>query len=59
MFDWFRDPWSAAGHTHIYIYIYIYIHITLYKYVDDSTLFEICDRKYVCVIQESVGVAAS
>ena len=27
--------------------------VPLYKYVDDSTLFEICDRKCVSVIQES------
>ena len=32
--------------------------IPLYMYVDDSTLFEICDRKGVRVIQESVDVAA-
>ncbi|KAK2149486.1 hypothetical protein NP493_2981g00010 [Ridgeia piscesae] len=25
--------------------------VPLYKYVDDSTLFEICDRNYVYVIQ--------
>ena len=30
----------------------------LYKYVDDSTLFEICDRNDVSVIQESVDIAA-
>ena len=28
--------------------------VPLYMYVDDSTLFEICDRKDVSVIQESV-----
>ena len=32
--------------------------VPLYKYVDDSTLFEICDRKGVYVIQESVDIAA-
>ena len=32
--------------------------VPLYKYVDDGTLFEICDRKDVSVIQESVDVAA-
>ena len=32
--------------------------VPLYKYVDDSTLFEICDRNYVPVIQESVDIAA-
>ena len=32
--------------------------ILLHKYVDDSTLFEICDRKGVSVIQESVDIAA-
>ena len=32
--------------------------VPLYKYVDDSTLFEICDRIYVSVIQESVDIAA-
>ena len=32
--------------------------LPLYKYVDDSTLFEICDRNDVSVIQESVDIAA-
>ena len=31
--------------------------VPLYKYVDDSTLFEICDRHDVSVIQESVVAA--
>ena len=31
--------------------------VPLYKYVDDSTLFEICDRNDVSVIQESVVAA--
>ena len=32
--------------------------VPLYKYVDDSTLFEICDRNGQSVIQESVDIAA-
>ena len=32
--------------------------VPLYKYVDDSTLYEICDRKGVSVIRESVDIAA-
>ena len=41
----------------------VYIHdlrttVPLYMYVDGSTLFEICDRKGVSVIQESVDIAA-
>ena len=32
--------------------------VSLYKYVDDSTLFKICDRNDVSVIQESVDIAA-
>ena len=32
--------------------------VPLYKYVDDSTLFEICDKNDVAVIQESVDIAA-
>ena len=32
--------------------------VPLYKYVDDSTLLEICDRKDVFVIQESIDIAA-
>ena len=31
--------------------------VPLYRYVDDSALFEICDRKDLSVIQESVDVA--
>ena len=41
----------------------VYIHylkttVPLYKYVDDSKLFEICERMYVSVIQELVDVAS-
>ena len=32
--------------------------VPLYKYIDDGTLFEICDRNDVSVIQESVDIAA-
>ena len=32
--------------------------VPLYKYVDDSTLFEICDRNDVSVIQEPVDIVA-
>ena len=32
--------------------------VPLYKYVDGSTSFEICNRKCVSVIQESVDIAA-
>ena len=32
--------------------------VPLYKYVDDSMLFEICDRNYVSVKQEPVDIAA-
>ena len=32
--------------------------VPLCKYVDDSTLFEICDRNDVSVIQEPVDIAA-
>ena len=31
----------------------------LYKYVDDSTICEICDRNDVSIIQESVDIAVS
>ena len=33
--------------------------VPLYKYIDDSTLFNICDRNGVSVIQESVDIAAT
>ena len=41
----------------------VYIHdietpVTLYKYVDDSTSFEICHRKSEYVLQHSVDTAA-
>ena len=32
--------------------------VPLYKFVDDRTLFEICDRNDVSVIQEPVDIAA-
>ena len=31
--------------------------LPLYKFVDDSTIFEICNTNKVSVIQESIGVA--
>ncbi|KAK2189798.1 hypothetical protein NP493_96g02034 [Ridgeia piscesae] len=34
------------------------MNVPLYKYVDDSTLIEICDRNDVSAIQESVDIAA-
>ena len=37
---------------------YLETPVPLYKYVEDSTLFEVCDRKRVSVIQESVDIAA-
>ena len=41
----------------------IYIHdlstpVPLYKYVDDSTLFEICEINSISLMQESVNIAA-
>ena len=33
--------------------------VPLYRYIDNSMLFEVCDRKGVYVIQESVDIAAS
>ena len=33
-------------------------HVMLYKYVDDSTLFEICLRERESVLQHSVDIAA-
>ena len=32
--------------------------VPLYKYVDDSTLFEICEFNSICLMQESVNIAA-
>ena len=34
-------------------------HVPLYKYVDDSTLFEICNTNDVCVMQESIDRAVN
>ena len=34
-------------------------HVPLYKYVDDSTLFEICKRNEVSVLQESIDRAVN
>ena len=41
----------------------MYIHdletpVPLYKYVDDSTMFEICHRKSESILQHSVDIAA-
>ena len=32
--------------------------VPLYKYVDDSTLFEICEFNSISLMQESVNIAA-
>ena len=32
--------------------------VPLYKYVDDSTLFEICEMNSISLMQESVNIAA-
>ena len=32
--------------------------VHLYKYVDDSTLFEVCERNGISLMQESVDIAA-
>ena len=37
---------------------YLETPVPLYKYVDDSTLFEICHRKSESVLQHSVDIAA-
>ena len=34
-------------------------HVPLYKYVDDSTLFEICSTNDLCVMQESIDRAVN
>ena len=45
------------------VFLYNYINdlitpVLLYKYVDDSTLFEICEMKGVSLMQELVDIAA-
>ena len=40
------------------VFLYIMIPVPLYKYVDHSTLFEICEMKSVSLMQESVDIAA-
>ena len=34
-------------------------HVPLYKYVDDSTLFEICNKNDVSVMKESIDSAVN
>ena len=34
-------------------------HVPLYKYVDDSTLFEICNTNDISVMQESIDSAVN
>ena len=44
---------SLAGPKFFLLYInYLESHVPLYKYVDDSTLFEICNMNDVSVLQE-------
>ena len=40
------------------VYINLKKKVPLHKYVDDSMLFEICDRNCASVIKESVDAAA-
>ena len=50
---------TLSGPKCFLVYInYLRTTVPLYKYVDDSTLFEICDRKGVSVIQDSDDIAA-
>ena len=37
---------------------YLSTPVPLYKYVDDSTLFEICEFNSISLMQESVNIAA-
>ena len=47
------------GHKCFLVYINdLETPVPLYKYVDDSTLFEICHRKSKSVLQHSVDIAA-
>ena len=48
---------TLSGHKCVLVYINdLRTTVPLYKYVDDNTLFEICDRKCISVIQESVDI---
>ncbi|KAK2156375.1 hypothetical protein NP493_1979g00014 [Ridgeia piscesae] len=50
---------TLSGLNRVLVYINdLRTTVPLYNYVDDSTLFEICDRNDVSVIQESVDIAA-
>ena len=52
-----QDTLSGAKCFLVYINDLI-MTVPLYKYIDDSTLFKICDRNGVSVLQESVDIAA-
>ena len=52
-------PGTLLGSTCFLVYINdLDTPALLYKYVDDSTLFEICHRKSESVLQHSVDIAA-
>ena len=52
-----QDTLSGAKCFLVYINDLI-LTVPLYKYVDDGTFFDICDRNGVSVIKESVDMAA-
>ncbi|KAK2193368.1 hypothetical protein NP493_15g08119 [Ridgeia piscesae] len=50
---------TLSGAKCFFVYINdLRMTVPLYKYIDGSTLIDICDRKGVSVIQESVDIAA-
>ena len=50
---------TLSGPKCFLVYInYLETPVHLYKYVDDSTLFEVCERNGVSLMQEAVDIAA-
>ena len=50
---------TLSGPKYFLLYINdLETHVPLYKYVDDSTLFEICNINEISEIQESIDIAA-
>ena len=50
---------TLSGPTHFLVYINdLETPVHLYKYVDDSTLFEVCEINGVSLMEESVDIAS-
>ena len=55
--QWGRSPWTLSGPKHLFVHINdLQTPRPIYKYGDDSTIFEICNEDMVFGIQDSADL---